>query len=117
MKSLIITFVSLLILSFLIPVIHYPNWWSLALASLVLTLLNFTLKPLLQLLFLPMTIITLGLFSWVINGVVLGLAVMIVPSFTIQPLVPFGINIGWFISLMILAFLLTLVQRVIDIFI
>lgn len=114
MKSLILTFLSLLILSLLIPVIHYPSWWSLALGSFVLTLLNMTVKPLLQLLFLPMTIITLGFFRWVINGLVLGLAVMIVPSLSIQPLVPFGVNIGWFLSLMVVAFLLMIVQRLID---
>lgn len=47
------------------------SWETYFLASLVFLLLNFTIKPLLKLLFLPINLLTLGLFHWFINVIVL----------------------------------------------
>ncbi len=52
--------------------------------ALVLTLLNIFIKPVLKILALPITIITLGLFSLVINALILLLVAWIVPGFDIQ---------------------------------
>ena len=114
MKRVLITLLALFILGWLVPVIKYDHWLALVLAAFVLTLLNVTVKPLLQLLFLPMNIITLGLFGWLIHGVVLGLAFFLIPSIHLQLLQPFGFAIGYLPSLMILAFALTMIERGID---
>ncbi len=53
------------------------------LAALVLGLLNAVVRPLLILLTLPITILTLGLFLFVVNALVLVLAAELVPGFTI----------------------------------
>jgi putative membrane protein len=113
-KSLLLTFLSLFLLSVLLPVVHYDSWVTLFIASLVLWLLNGTLRPILQLLFLPMNVITLGIFGWLINGAVLGLAVYLVPNFELHSITPFGVQIGWVLSLMLLSLLLTILQRLID---
>jgi putative membrane protein len=53
------------------------------LAALVLGLLNCLVRPLLIVITLPITILTLGLFLFVVNALVLGLAAGLVPGFTI----------------------------------
>ncbi|WP_350454731.1 phage holin family protein [Slackia heliotrinireducens] len=50
------------------------TWVSVALLGLVLTLLDQSVKPVLRFLSLPLTIVTLGLFSIVVNALVLQLA-------------------------------------------
>src|SRR5215204_2580803 len=53
----------------------------------VLGLLNFFVKPIVKIFALPITIMTLGLFSLVINLFILWLATMIVPEFAINTIV------------------------------
>ncbi len=52
-------------------------------AAVVLGALNFFVRPILFLLTLPVTILTLGLFSLVINAIIVLLAAFVVPGFTI----------------------------------
>lgn len=52
---------------------HVANIWIALIASVVLAFLNAAVKPFLVLLSLPITLITLGLFSIVINGFMLQL--------------------------------------------
>jgi putative membrane protein len=54
---------------------------TLAVAALVLSLLNMVLKPILSLLALPFIILTLGLFFLVINALLLKLTAFLVPGF------------------------------------
>lgn len=114
LKSVLMNFVAIFILNWLLPVIHYNNWVTLFIISVVLALLSATLKPILQLLFLPLNIITLGIFGWLINGAVLGLALFIVPGVSIQPLTVLGVQLGLVISLMVLAFLISAIKQLID---
>jgi len=113
-KSVLMNFFAIFVLNWLLPVIHYNNWLTLLIISVVLALLSATIKPLLQLLFLPLNIITLGIFGWLINGAVLGLALFIVPGVSIQPLVLLGVQLGLVISLMVLAFLISVIKQLID---
>lgn len=50
---------------------HRGTWWSLLFVALVFGLLNASIKPLLKLLSLPIIILTLGLFLFVINALML----------------------------------------------
>lgn len=54
-------------------------WVALA-ASLVLAILNASIKPILQIISLPITILTLGLFSIIINALMLSLTSLLVGS-------------------------------------
>lgn len=50
------------------------------LAGLVFSVLNATLKPLLRILSLPVILLTLGLFTLIVNGFVIWLTIIIVPN-------------------------------------
>lgn len=52
-------------------------WGAIALFSIILALINSSIKPLLQILSLPISIVTLGIFSLVINTLMLYLATWI----------------------------------------
>jgi putative membrane protein len=68
----VISTVAVLVAAFLLQDrITYGTWADLLVATLVLGLLNSFLRPLLMLLSLPLLIFTLGLFSIVINAVLL----------------------------------------------
>ena len=65
----------------LITGIHIDRFQDLLLATLVIGLLNVFLKPIIVLLTLPVTVLTLGLFTLVINGLIFYLAAHLVPGF------------------------------------
>jgi putative membrane protein len=54
-----------------------PHWVAIVLIALILTLLNFLLKPLLTLLFGPVIILTLGIALIIVNAIILYLLVII----------------------------------------
>jgi putative membrane protein len=56
---------------------------DLVIAALVLGLVNAVIRPLLVILTLPITVLTLGLFYLVVNGLAFGLAAALVPGFEI----------------------------------
>ena len=68
------------------------------LAAVVLGVLNMFIKPLLVLLTLPINILTLGLFTFIINGLLIYLASAIVPGFHVSG---FGTAVLFGIVLMI----------------
>jgi putative membrane protein len=68
----------------LIPGIGVSGPGAALFAGLVLGLVNAVIRPVLILLTLPATLLTLGLFIFVINAVCLGLAAWFVPGFTIS---------------------------------
>jgi putative membrane protein len=68
---------------YLIPGISHESLTALAVAALVLALLNAVLKPILALLSLPFIILTLGLFFLLINAALLKLTAWLVPGFDV----------------------------------
>lgn len=67
---------------------------TLALATLVLTLFELFVKPLLKFLLLPINLLTLGLLRWIVNVIGLYTASFLVTSFTISPYYFPGITRG-----------------------
>lgn len=61
--------VALLLVAYLLPSVHVAGLGSALLAALVLGLVNTLVRPILLLLTLPISILTLGLFYLVLNGV------------------------------------------------
>ena len=61
-------------LSKLLPGVHIPDFKDAVIFALVLAVLNAIVKPLIILLTLPITIVTLGLFLFVINAIIILLA-------------------------------------------
>lgn len=78
-QRLIINTLAFISLSVLFPSMFYVNSFMMAIvASIVLSALNVLVKPILHILSLPITLITFGLFSFVINGVMLKFTSVIV---------------------------------------
>lgn len=64
--------------------VHVSSMQVLVLAALVLGLVNALVRPVITILTLPLTIITLGLFYLVVNGLAFGLAAALVPGFSVD---------------------------------
>jgi len=80
--------IALLVVSQIVPGIHVDGLWPALIASLVIGLLNATFGMILKIITFPFSIITLGLFLLVINGLMLLLASSIVRGFTVRGFVP-----------------------------
>jgi len=70
--------------AYILPGVTLSGFGAALLAALVLGLINAFIKPLLLLLTLPINILTLGLFTLVINAVVIMMASAIVPGFKVD---------------------------------
>ena len=81
---LLITTLAIILTSYLLPGVHIENFVSAIILSLLLALLNVTLKPLLIIITIPVTFFTLGLFLLVINALIILLADAIVPGFIVD---------------------------------
>jgi putative membrane protein len=80
------TFAVLVAVSILGGHIRYQKWTDLIIASLLLGILNAFVKPILMLLALPLVIFTLGLFTFVINALMLyGVGWLMSPPFFQTP--------------------------------
>src|SRR5262245_38749067 len=76
--------VSLLVADWIFSGVTIDGWWPLILGAAVLGIANTIIKPILTLLTLPLVIVTLGLFYFVINVFMLVLAEWIAPDFSID---------------------------------
>jgi putative membrane protein len=69
--------------AYLIPGVVVVSGPALALGALVLGLVNAVVRPVLTFLTLPLTIVTLGLFYFVVNAAAFALAAALVPGFSV----------------------------------
>jgi putative membrane protein len=81
---LLITACGLMLAAWLLDGIHLDGLLPLFLAALVLGVVNAIVRPVMLILTLPITLVTLGLFLFVLNGAMLGLSALIVPGFIID---------------------------------
>lgn len=84
----LITTVSLLITAHFIPGFTLSSIGAAAIAAIVVGLVNAVVRPVLFWLTLPVTILTLGLFSFVVNALTLWLASSVTPGFKIDGFIP-----------------------------
>ena len=80
--------IAIIITAYVLPGVHLTGFGAALILALVLGIINAFLRPLLVVLTLPVTILTLGLFVLVINGLLVMLAASIVPGFTVD-------SFGW----------------------
>ena len=80
----IINAVALLALPYLLQSVQIANFGTALIAALVLGLVNTLIRPLLVLLTLPVTVLTLGLFIFVINGVMFWAVAHLVDGFRVS---------------------------------
>lgn len=81
---IIVTSVAAFGLSYLLPGIKIDTFWAAILLALVLAVLNAVLKPILIILTLPITLVTFGLFLFVINAAIILLAEKFVGGFKVD---------------------------------
>lgn len=83
---LLVNMVALLITAYLVPGFTLETYQAAAVAAIVLGVINTFIKPIVQLITLPITFLTLGLFAIVLNLAFLFLAAQITPGFSIDTL-------------------------------
>lgn len=83
------TALSLLIVDIVFSGVNLSNFAAAMAAAVVLGIVNSTIRPVLALLSLPITIITLGAYSLVVNGICFWLASIVVPGFEVQGILAF----------------------------
>jgi putative membrane protein len=77
--------VALYVAAWLLPGVTYGRqWWTLLIAAAVFTLVNMWLRPVVRLLSLPLIILTLGLFLFVVNVLMLYVTDWLVRDFEIR---------------------------------
>lgn len=84
----LLTAVALVITAYLVPGIAITTFTAAAVAVIVLGIVNAIVKPILVMLTLPLTILTLGLFLLVINAISLLLVAYLTPDFTVTGFLP-----------------------------
>ncbi len=84
----ILSALALLIVSRIVPGFHVAGLVPALIAAVVIGLLNATVGLLLKIVTFPLSILTLGIFLLVINGIMILLASAIVPGFHVRGLGP-----------------------------
>ncbi len=84
LTRLALSALTLLVVAAVVPGIHADGFGSVLLAAVALALVNAFVRPILVVLTLPLTIITLGLFLLVINGGMLLLVGHVIAGFTVR---------------------------------
>jgi putative membrane protein len=64
--------------------VRIDGWMTTAVVAIVLGAINMFIKPIVQIIALPINLLTLGLFSLVINGLMIMLASALVPGFEVS---------------------------------
>jgi putative membrane protein len=82
---------ALIVAAWLIPGVRLASPGSAIIAGIVLGFINAIVRPVLVLLTLPFTLLTLGLFIFVVNAICLALTAWLVPGFSISG---FGAALG-----------------------
>lgn len=85
----LVTALSLLVVDLAVPGVGIATFAAAVLAALSLGVVNSSVKPVLKLLSLPVTFLTLGGFALVVNGFCFWLASVLVPGFTVHGLLAF----------------------------
>ena len=85
----IITAFSLLVLDWLLPGVYLDTVTASVLAAASIGIVNAVIRPIIKLLSLPLTLVTFGLFSLVVNGFCFWLASALVPGFHVSGIVGF----------------------------
>jgi len=82
--SWLIMSVAVFLTAYLLPGVSVESFFAAIVVALVLGIINTFFKPILILLTFPITIVTLGLFSLVLNALLIMVTGAIVPDFTVE---------------------------------
>jgi putative membrane protein len=99
---ILLSAIAVVILSKILPGVGVDSYTTAIIVAIVLSLLNFIVKPILVILTLPVTILTLGLFLLIINAIIILLTDYFIDGFQVN-------NIWW---ALLFSLLLSLLQSI-----
>lgn len=73
----------LMLVAYIVPGVTFSSFWSALITSAIFGLINAVIRPLMIILTLPINILTLGLFTLIINALMFWLASSIVKGFEV----------------------------------
>jgi len=83
---LVITGLGLWTAETIVPGVRIDGWGNLVVAALLLGIVNAVIRPIILILTLPLTVLTLGLFILVVNGISVALVAWLMPGFSLSGL-------------------------------
>ena len=127
--KILINAVGVIVAVLVVPQIKFPaaddllklqgDWWQVIVVALILALINSYLKPILKMLSFPITLLTMGLFAFVLNAALLLLVAFIADAvkidFTIGGFPP-GFTADSFIGALLGSIVISLVSIVLGMF-
>ena len=84
LARLLLNGLAIIIAAWLLPGLHLSGTFAALVAGAILGFVNAIIRPVLFFLTLPLTLVTLGLFIFVLNALCLGLTAALVPGFDID---------------------------------
>lgn len=106
--KLLLTVLTLLLISNVVPGIAVSSFYIALIVAIVLGLANLIIKPILVILTLPITLLTLGLFTFVIDAFLFWFTATFIGGFTVNGFIPA------FIGALIIAGVHFLAEKFID---
>ena len=81
---ILLSAIAVIVLSKILPHVSVDTYYTAIIVALVLSLLNLIVKPILVILTLPVTILTLGLFLLIINAIIILIADKLIDGFSVD---------------------------------
>lgn len=82
--KLALNILALMIVAYLVPGFYFVDFQATVVASVLIGVTNTFIKPILQIIFIPLSIITLGVTAFLINVFLLWVVSFVVPGFEIE---------------------------------
>ena len=84
LSRILLSAVGVMLSAYLLEGVYVKGFWTAVLFSFLLSILNYTIKPLLIILTVPLTVLTLGLFLLVINTLIIWITSGLVGGLVIE---------------------------------
>jgi putative membrane protein len=84
LARLLLNGIAIIVAAYLLPGLHVDSPTSALLAGVILGFVNAIVRPVLFVLTLPLTLVTLGLFIFILNAICFALTALIVPGFSVD---------------------------------
>jgi len=81
--KLLVSTLTIIIAAYFIPGVKIASYWTAIVVALVMAIVNAIIKPIVMFFTLPLNVLTLGLFTFVVNGLMILLVAYFVPGFQV----------------------------------
>lgn len=108
LTRLMLLSIAVMVGAWLLPGVEVTSFWAVFLTAIVISLLNNIIRPVLIVVTLPATVVTLGLFLFVINAIIIVMASRLVTGFKVDT---FGSALLFSLILMAVNYLLELPNK------